>query len=233
MMKQKTNQTSDLISIRHVPFALICTTAWLLLLIVSDYPASDLGGAAVLAFLVLWMILVIVLNATIVTSDWIRGRVKEIYGSLEVDEPEHAAPGAMVKTIAGLVIAATLLSAIGLSMILTTVFARLVGLPSIDGWLFTAGLATFGLGFVVTTGYYMLTTALMLLIDRQIKQHEEVRVKIRQRVLLTRQRSDFPNQGGALLPRDQRNSQYGTRRALLRLQELNRYHLPLVVRAKS
>ena len=150
-MKRMAILTGDFLPLRDVPFALLFTTAWLLVLIVTDYQVSEWLGVTIVAYVILWTTLVVVRNAVAVALQAVHRLamriVRDRYGFVLESTPHGLKLTGNPRAITAYF--AALLISVGLASIFTLRIVSYLGFPPMLAVVNVAAFTIAGVGAAV------------------------------------------------------------------------------------
>ena len=184
-MRHVRNIAANLVPVRDVPLALLCTTVWLIALALTEYPADEWVGVVVLAYLVMWTSVFIVLGALKCAFKWLYeyGRsVREQMGGEIKGDGELPRVGQIVVK---LVLAAIGCAPIGLAAVLTSFVVVHLGFPPMATVIEIAGLSVLLYSSAVILLFFGSSVAILGSVSWYLRRRP---IKLHARVPMNRQR---------------------------------------------
>lgn len=135
------SKISELAPTRDVPLALICATAWILVLWLVNYPADESVGVAIVAYAALWTSRMIVNALPLFALRRLHSLALRKADEFGVAIPEEPSPAiaTTARAVAVVFLLAMLAAIVGMSIIATVPIVALIGLPPL-----AAGFGVFG-----------------------------------------------------------------------------------------
>lgn len=220
--------TSNLVSLRHMPLALVCTSTWLVVLATSDYPSSEWPVVAMVAYLTLWVTLMVFLKAMTCALGWLHRYVREVHEQLGTEVASNVKLGVVGNVVAGLLFLALLVVPVGLAVYLTTFTIAYMELPRLAAGIDTAGLLMLGVGGVPVLLFCTISFCVSASVSNQLRRRQVTRQETRQVFVLN---GGQTTREKVYIGMPRRPIREEVSREFVQLRELVLFHLPKVTRS--
>ena len=173
-MRPIRNIATRLFPTRHAPLALLCITAWLIALSLTQYPAEEWAGVVVLAYLLTWAAGLVVLATLKLAFRWLYGfgrSVRERLGGEVKGDGELPRIG---QIIVMLVLIAIGSAPVGLAAVITTYAVGHLGFPPMTTAIELAGLSILIYSSAVILLFFGSSVAILGSVSLYLRQRRTV-----------------------------------------------------------